>query len=547
MATKNDGHGATPFVRLAELFRPERAELWMIMWYAVVVGVFWLATPIAIEALVSTVQFGVLLWPVLWLALVLLACLTLMATVQAAEVYVIEVLQRRLFVRLASDFATHLPRVRFDVHDHTYVPEVTNRFFDVLTIQKATATLLLDGVTLVMSTAIGLLVLALYHPVLLGFGLVLIVALIVLGFMGRGAIASSLQESQAKYALVAWLEELARTPRSFKVGNGPRLAREEADRLAHDYLTQRHGHFRILYGQTVFAFAIQVAASGLLLGLGGILVIDRQLTFGQLIAAEVIVTLVAGNLAKLGKYLELWYDLCTAVEKVGHVMDLPLERVTGEALPPARHGMAVAVERVAWGGHAPVLGGVSWTVRANEKVALAGPSGSGKTTLLDILAGFREPTEGHVAFDGIDSRSLRLESVREHVAVVHGVEVFAGTIEENLRVGRTDVTLADISAALGIVGLTETVRGFPTALETPLMPSGLPLSAGEAIRLGIARALLGRPRLLLLDGVLDQLDLRDSPALLPTLFAADAPWTLILVSHDPEILACCERVLGVAG
>lgn len=528
------GHGHStprPFTRLRQLLRPERWDIGAMVVFAAAVAVLSLATPIAVESLVNTVAFGVLMWPVVVLAGILMGCLGLAAAIRAMQVYVVECMQRRLFVRVVADYAHRFPRIRLEAFDRRYGPELANRFFDVLNFQKALAFLLLDGVGLVVTATVGMVVLAFYHPFLLGFDILLILLIaFTLFVLGRGGIRTCLHESHAKYDVAAWLEELLRCPREFKFAGGSRLASETADRLAGEYVAARKAHFRVVWRQTVFSLALQVVASTALLGLGGYLVINRQLTLGQLVAAELIVALVVASVAKLGKYAEAYYDLLGAAEKLGLVTDLPLEREGGEALAAGQRGLEVKVR------------GADFHVRPTEKIAVIGFAGSGTTAFFEALCGLRESGRGDVELDGIDLRGLSLDHLRQYVAIVGSTAIIVGTVLENVRLGRLQLSPAEVREALRIVGLESTIRGLPHGLETPLTPSGGPLSASQALRLGIARALVGRPRLLLLDGVLDALDSRDCPELLPRLFDPTAPWTLLIASTNPAVIGMCDRI-----
>jgi len=528
------------------LLKPERRDIVAVVVFAVAVAVLSLATPIAVESLVNTVAFGILLWPVVIIAGILMTCLGLAAAIRAVQVYVVECVQRRLFVRVVADYAHRLPRVRLEAFDQRYGPELANRFFDVLNLQKSLAFLLLDGVALVVTAVVGMIVLAFYHPFLLGFDILLLLLIaFTLFVLGWGGVRTSLHESHAKYDVAAWLQELLRCLRAFKFAGGRQLALEKADHLAGQYVTARREHFRVVWRQTVFALGLQVVASTALLGLGGYLVINRQLTLGQLVAAELIVALIVASVAKLGKYAETYYDLMSGAEKLGLLTDLPLEREGGEALTDGGSGIAVRVNGVDRVAHRTLPTPADWHVAAGERVAVVGPPGSGKTTLFEMLCGLREPGHGIVEMDGIDLRGLSLERMREQVVLVEGSGIFTGTIAENVRVGRTHLSPGDVREVLRVVGLLGAVQNLPRELDTPLTPDGGPLSASQALRLGIARALVGRPRLLILDGVLDALDPRDCPDLLPRLFDRSAPWTLLVASTNPAVVGMCDRIIGL--
>ncbi len=534
-----------PYTRLRQLLQPERRDIAAVVMFAAAVAVLSLATPIAVESLVNTVAFGVLMWPVLVITGILMTCLGLAAAIRAMQVYVVECVQRRLFVRVVADYAHRLPRIRLDAFDRRYGPELANRFFDVLNLQKSLATLLLDGVALVVTVLVGMVVLAFYHPFFLGFDILLLVMIaFVLFALGGGGVRTALHESHAKYDVAAWLQELLRCLRAFKFAGGRQLALEKADQLAGEYVTARQQHFRVVWRQTVFALGLQVVAATGLLGLGGYLVIDRQLTLGQLVAAELIVALVVASVAKLGKYAETYYDLLAAAEKLGLVTDLPLEREGGEVLADGAVGIAVFVRGVDRVSHRTLADSPEWRIAPNERVAIVDAPGSGKTTRFEMLCGLREREHGVATMDGIDVRELSPEHLRERVALVGGAEIFAGTVLENVRVGRPHLTPADVREALRAVGLIDAVQRLPRGSDTMLIPDGGPLSVDQAVRLTLARAIVGRPRLLIIDGALDALSPAECPELLPRLFDRSAPWTLIVASSDRAVIGMCDRTIG---
>ena len=547
MADQHHHSGAKtrPWKRLTDALRFERSDLGTVIAFAVAVGVLSIVTPAAIEALVNTVAFGVQLWPVVVLAGVMFGFLFLSVMLRAMQLFVVECLQRRFFVRTADAFADHFARAEIEAFDGRNPTDIVNRFFEVASVQKAFATLLVDGIGVVMVTLVGLLVLAFYHPYLLTFAAVMAALVFFLLFvLGIGGVKSSIDESYAKFDVAAWLEELAKCPHTFRFGRGGELAHQRADELADAYVTARRRHFRVVWRQTLFAFLLEAVAMTVLLGLGGWLVINRQLTLGQLVAGELIVALVLAAISKSGKYIETFYDLQASLDKLGVIDQLPLERSGGEVLPTADRPMRVVAEVRRWtlGGHG---GGMEplrrLEISPGERVAVCGPSGSGKTRLMETLALLRVPTEGLLEFDGLDARSLDRPQTRLQVAYVGQAETFADTVAENIRVGRNDLSAADVRRALEMVGLADTVARLPEGVGTPIASDGLPLSANEVSRLSIARAIAGKPRLLLINGMLDRLDLRTCPELVESLFDREAPWTLVIVTARDDIKSRCDR------
>ncbi|UQA57767.1 peptidase domain-containing ABC transporter [Polyangium aurulentum] len=540
------GRGApSPFSRLVSLLRLERDDVGVALVYAIGVGIISLAAPIGVQALVNTVAFGGLLQPLVVLTLLVLVALAFAGVLRALQAHVVERIQQRVFVRVAVDLAQRLPRVRADALGRSYGPELVNRFFDVLTVQKGAATLLVDGVSIALQTAVGMLVLAFYHPTLLVFdaALVAAVAFVLLG-LGRGAVKTSVKESKAKYAVAAWLEEMARHPVAFRSSGGAAFARARAEDLLRGWLGMRRKHFTVLFRQIVGSLAVGALASAALLGVGGWLVITGKLTLGQLVAAELIVTSVVAGIAKFGKHLESFYDLCAGVDKLGQLVDLPLEPPGGTPVARGDKGARVELVGVSFGfpGKEPLLARVDLTLAPGARVAVLGPSGAGKSTLVDLVYALRAPTRGRVDVDGADVRDLEVSSLREHVAIIRGTDIFDGTVADNVRVGRPDVTTREVRAALEAVGLWEEIAALPEGLDTQLGTGGAILSRGQALRICAARAIARRPRLVLLDEPIDGLDPASRRALFSALFDRKAPWTLLSTTHDREVLRGCDEI-----
>jgi ABC-type bacteriocin/lantibiotic exporter with double-glycine peptidase domain len=543
------GH-VSPVRRLIALMRPEATELWTLVVFSAITGLLYLALPLAINAFISNLSFGTRSGPFLQglvvLGAVLLLCLAVAAALRGLQHTVAEVVQRRLFVRLGSDLAHRIPHVDLAAMDRVHAPELVNRFLDVITVQKSASMLLLTGVNLVLSTIIGLTVLAFYHPFLLAFSIVLVTALAGIVFLlGRRALGTSITESKRKYEVVDWLEELARHPRVFKGPGGLELATSRADGLIRSYLDARRSHFRILLRQISSLLALEVVAATLLLVVGGWLVLDQQLTLGQLVASEIIVSAIVASISKLGKQFEAWYDAVAAVDKLGHLVDLPLERAGGETprdTTTAARIVAVDLTHARFGGP-PNFAPLEFTIDPGERVAVLGARGSGTSSVLEMLVGLRRPHGGSVSIDGLDVRSWHLPSLRRDACLLRSGDLVTGTIAENVRLGRPEIGLVETQQAIEAVGLGAAIRALPDGLATPLVTGGLPLAGRQRARLLVARAIAMRPRLLLVDEVLDGLDADTIEELLAALHSPSLPCTVVLATRDPAIASRVDRTI----
>ncbi|WP_254511244.1 peptidase domain-containing ABC transporter [Anatilimnocola floriformis] len=549
----NDAHHQSPLRRLTKLLQPELFDIGVVTLFSLIVGILSLATPITVEALVNTVAFGRYLQPLFVLALLLFTFLSFAAFLRCLQAYVAEVMQRRIFVRVVAYLAERLPRARGSAFAGQNGAEMLNRFFEVITVQKSAAVLVLDGIAIVITGIIGMIVLALYHPYLLGFNIVLIGTVLFAVFaLGRGAVQTAIDESYKKYAVASWLEQLALYPTTFKLGGGLHNALQTADDLTVAYLEARAAHFRVLFRQIAFTLAAQACAAAGMIGIGGFLVINGQLTLGQLVAAELIVAVVVGSFAKLGKHMESYYDLLAACDKLGYLFELPIEEETGHAPPRTSQGAHLRFHQVHWplgyeqpaGSHAPRRA-LTFEIRPGERILITGPSASGKSSLLDTLYALYSTTAGYIEFDGIDLRSICPAKLREQVVLLRDPEILAGTIAENVHLGRPNVTHSDVRRSLEAVGLWQEIMNLPEGLDSNVAFGGGGLSGSQRIRLMLARALAGHPRLLLIDALLDQLSETHLRQALTAMGASDQPCTVLLISNRERLADFCDRELSL--
>jgi len=540
----------TPFQRFVALLRPEIREVRVILVLSVITGVLYLATPLTVDAVVNNFAFGsdqpVYVQALIVLAVFLLFLLAMLGVLRAAQDYAMEIIQRRLFVRLTADVAYRLPRVPLEVLETHQGPELVNRFFDVVTIQKSSSGLLLDGINVIFSTLIGLVVLGFYHPLLLLFALILLGLLVIVVFLpARRAVRTSIDESYAKHSVVGWLEQIAMFPVLFRSSGAAEIACSTADRLAQRYLEARKAHFRVLMGQIASLLALQAVASSALLSIGGWLVLRAELTLGQLVASELIVAAIVAAISKLGKHLESWYDAMAAVNKLGYLVDLPVERSHGDRPGFPDKGLSVQLQDLGYvhanGQH--LLDALNLEIRPGTRLGIVSPGGLGGSALLDLMAGLREATSGRVLINGTDLRLWQLGELRRQVFLVRGQEIVEGSILDNIRLGSPDLDIESVNRALEGVGLLGAIQQLPEGLETQLSPGGHPLSGSQRSRLILARAIIRKPRLLLVDEALDGLETGTLERLEAALFDDQDPRTLVLVTRDPDLIQRCDQVL----
>lgn len=539
-------HGVSPLMRLWDMLIEDKRDLFVLFTYTLITGFISLAVPLAAQALVNTIAAGIFLQPLIVLSLLVLAGLVFSSILRIMKLSLVENLEQRIFARITLLLSERIPEIKAAALTDEYMPELINRFFDVVNVQKAWGKLLLEMPTALLQVFVGLLLMAFYSPFLLAFDLIIIIFVtFATAVLGIGGLRTSIAESVLKYRLAEWLEDMGRCQTSLKTNGTSQYLNQRTDNLVMKYLGARRAHFAVLFRQALGTYLFQALASAGILAVGGWLVINRQLTLGQLVAAEIVVLTVLAALEKLIRNCDTFYDLLTGLHKVGHLTDLPLERSNGIELPFNNCGLSVACRgiRFSYNQGREILAGVDLRLQAGERASLVGASGAGKSTIASILCGLHEASNGTIEMAGLDIRDIDLKSLRRSVGLVGDTnEIFEGTIEDNVSLGRSFVSHQDVRWALELAQFSDDLVNAPYGLSTMLVSGGRNLSRGQVQRLLIARAVAERPRLLILDEAFTGIDERTKLKIIDALFAPENLWTVLDISHDAEVVMRSSKV-----
>ena len=548
VGTRAEGQAPSPLQRTFQLLGREKREIGLVYLYATLVGLLSLTLPLAVQSIIGLIQGGLFLQPIIWLIAFVILGAFASGALGIAQLHVVELIQQRIFARVAFEFGFKVPRLDFETTLNADLPETMNRFFEVVTIQKSLGKLLTEATAALLSASFGMILLTFYHPYFTLFGFALLFALFLLfRFSGPKGLETSLAESKYKYRTVHWLEEMARAITAFKFSGGSPLPMRRMDELVTGYLKYRRKHFSVLLQQAWSMIAFKVIVTGGLLVLGAVLVVNRQISLGQFVASEIVIVTILSSVEKLIQSIATVYDLLTSVDKLGYVTDLPMEEPRGVPLTARAEGFRVVLRDVTYrypGAPAASLRGVNLTVDAGAKVGIVGADGAGQSTLLRVMSGLLEGYEGTITFDGVTLRDLDQRGLRAQVGQMLSLaDLFDGTIEENVTVGRPDVSTADVLRSLERSALAEQVQAMPLGLRTPVSAGGGSLSVSNAKKLLLAQAIVGHPRLLLLEDIVQYLEGESREAVIRMLTHDAAGWTLVIVTHDPALLAACDRVV----
>ncbi|MCO4099828.1 MAG: ABC transporter ATP-binding protein [Gemmatimonas sp.] len=548
-----DEEHRTPVQRTFALMARERREILTVFFYATLAGGLSLILPLAVGGIVQLVQGRLFLQPVIVLISFVILGTIVAGVLQIGILKVVERIQQRVFARMALEFAFRVPRMKYSASMEQNLPEQMNRLFEAVAIQKGVQKLLIDVPTAVLTVMFGLILLTVYSPWFSLFAVVVLFILyLIIKWTGPEGLATSIVESKYKYKAVHWLEEIARAVHAFKYAGDSTLPVERMDDVITGYLKYRKKHFAVLVKQTIALIGFKTFITAAVLILGATLVQTNRLLLGQFVAAEVVIVTVLAGIEKLITSLATVYDVLTSVDKSGHVADLPLESRGGLA-PIHSPGVGIAIEtrELAYrypGAPLPSVSGVTLRIAPGERVGIMGVDGSGRSTLLKLLASLIDDYDGTIRYDGITLRDLDRPALRSRIGqMLSWTDLFDGSVEENVSVGRAHITPLDVRAALDDLQLTDEIQQLPQGLQTELSNGARNLPTHLANKLLIAQGIVGNPRLVVFDDFFQNLDASSRALIIRLLTDRSRPWTVLAVSNDPLLLAEFDRVVVVHG
>ncbi len=540
-------HIMTPWQRFVGLLKLERKSVLQVLYYAVFAGLVSLSLPLGIQAIINLIQGAQITTS--WIVLVTLVTMgvAFVGVLQLMQLRIIESIQQRIFTKASFEFTYRFPKIKMEELRNYYPPELANRFFDVLTIQKGVAKILVDIPAAILQIIFALILLSFYHPFFIVFGVLLLgLIYLVFKFTAQKGMQTSLDESKNKYKVAHWIQEVARAVSSFKLSGKTNLALAKNDGLVNSYLEAREGHFKILVIQFIQMIGFKVIVTAGLLIVGGFLVLRQEMNIGQFVAAEIIILLVINSVEKLILGLESFYDVLTSLEKMGQVVDKEIEDQHGE-LPYFTNDFTIELNQVTYSvpdRSKDILRNINLKVEANKSTLINGVSGSGKSSLLRLIAGIIKPTKGNVYLDNFSLENILLNHYRSQIGLSLSEETpFEGSLRENITFGDKNITDEAIFWAVENVGLAQFVKEQPKGLNTIINPEGKRISYSIIKKIILARAIVNKPKLLILEDSLDQFETDEATKIMDFLSNKTNSWTLIVVSTNERWKTICDKTI----
>lgn len=536
----------TPLQRFYNLLKLDRRDISQIFFYAIFAGLVSLSLPLGIQAIINLIQSGRV--SISWIVLVFIVVIgvALVGILSLMQLRITENLQQKIFVRSSFEFAYRLPKIKLEELYNQYPPELANRFFDTLIIQKGTSKLLIDFSSALLQIVFGIILLSLYHPFFIVFGLLLLLLLYsIFKFSYNSGLSSSLKESKYKYKVVSWLQEIARNNFSFRKKDNFEFALEKNNKLVEEYLYHREKHFGVIKRQFTQLIVFKVIITASLLLIGGYLVLNQKMNIGQFVAAEIIILLVINSVEKIIIGLESLYDVITSIEKIGQIVDLQIEEPNTKSPDYCFTNISLEAENLRFkfpDSNDYVIEKINLKIEPTEKIYLEGNNGSGKTTLIRILSGLLQPTSGSFYINDDTYRKIDLTQYRSQIgSIITGETPFEGTILENLTFNNPNVPHENIKWAIDSVKLGDFIKSLPNGLDTKIFPEGKQLSSSNAQKILLARSIVNKPKVLFYEDPLDKMDEDAAREIIDFITDEKHKWTVVVASKNNYWKQKCTR------
>jgi ABC-type bacteriocin/lantibiotic exporter with double-glycine peptidase domain len=545
-ATANTGVRKT-VMRTLDVIRLKKGEIYSIYFFASMYGVIQLSIPLGIQMIVNFIQaytFSTSLWVLIALVL---AGVLFSGALQVTQMRIIERINQKIFSRYALEFAYRIPKLDMQGVDDYYLPELVNRFFDTVGVQKGLGKLLIDIPMASIQIIFGIILLSFYSQVFIVFGILLFIILFfIIFFTSKRGIETNNEESNYKYAVAGWLEEMARSFRTFKFSVDANLHIKESDRLVSKYLDARTSHFRVLLTQYWSLIGFKMIITGTMLIVGAVLAINNQINIGQFVAAEIVILMIMASVEKFIFSLDVVYDLFTSVDKLNKVLDKPLENSGTIQFSPADKGVEIKLKDLSFGfpANPKILHNISAHIPSGNKVCIIGSEGAGKSLLLRMLTGAYDNYTGSVLLNNIPINNYNQRSLNQHTGIIlNDQDIFQGTVLNNITLGNTAISLQDVTRLASITQFDQYISHLKDGYSTVLDVAGKRLSKSTIQKILIMRALVHKPGLLLLENPWSALN-NDNKESVQEHIVRELPNTTVLVAtNDTAFARKCDQVI----
>jgi len=492
-----------PFIRIINLLKLDKKDITSLYFYAILSGVILLVNPLGIQSIINFVMYNTASTSLVVLIGLVIISVFIAGFLQINQMKLTEKIQQKIFVRYAFAYSDILPKIRPEATEGYYMPELTNRFFDTIHLQKGLSKLLLDVPTAIIQILFGILLLSLYHTIFIAFGaLLLLIVYLIFRLSSEKGLETSMNESDYKYKVAAWLQEISRNQNTFKNYEYTQLNIQKTDEFTQGYLQNRTRHFGILETQYWSLVAFKVILTAAMLIIGCVLLLNQLINIGQFIAAEIVIIAIISAVEKLILSIDIVYDTLTAVEKLNKVLQTPTE-ANGELKLDDSKPLKVEFKNVgfSYSDKSNLLKNISFVLEPGDKAMLhKTASGVGTSTIMKLISNNLTKHTGSILINGVPKDNYEMLSYRKTVNYLSGQnEVFNGTLWENITIANPNVKPETINYLIKELGFDGFIEEFEHGYATVLLTKGAKLASHLIQEILLLRTFVQDSQLLILD------------------------------------------------
>ena len=531
--------------QLIQLAISEKKDITNIYIFAIFSGIIQLSLPLGVQSIIGFVLGGAFSTSLIVLISLVIVGVLFSGMLQLQQMKIIEKMQQKLFHTYAFMFKKNLMELDLKKSDDFYFPEMMNRFLDISTLQKGFSKILLDIPLASIQILLGLLIVAIYHPLFLILVVIMLIIIIIIFYLtSKKGLETSIKESSYKYETTGWLEEIARMIHTFKLQRAHNLSLDKMDQKVSNYLEYRTKHFNILLFQFKNLIFLKIMITAAMLIVGTYLLIHQKLNIGQFVAAEIIILMMIASVEKIITNLDTFYDLLTSLDKLHTVQNQTNENDGIHLLPVNNKGMSIEFNNVSYEyiDQLPILANLNFKIEPGEKISISGKDGSGKSTLLRLFSSLYTPNNGSILFNRIPIQNLQLGSLRNSIGIMlNRLDIFKGTIEDNITMGNKSILLQKIIEVSKAIGLEEYINHTPKGFETIIETTGKKLPRSVIKKIMILRAIINEPSLILLEEPYSELEPESVEKIQHYILHNLPNSTVIVVSNDESFIKLSDK------
>lgn len=530
------------FVKMlfATLVWEDKSFLKVAIVYGIAISMLTLSVPVSVQMLINTVANVGLQNAVIWLTVTLFVLLFISGTLTALQMLVLERFERRVYARIAADFTLRNIYAKRDYYKNINRYELVNRYFDIVQVQKILPGMVVGLFATLLQMLVGMVLVSFFHPWLLMFTIVFVSTLyIIWRVFGWRAMRTAMKMSAAKYLTGRHLEDIAHSNDYYKSGQHSDYAIQKSEKLIRNYITIRITHFRNVFSQHIGFLLLYACSNAGLLGLGGSLVISDQLSLGQLVAAELVLSAVFYGISRLGYYLSQLYDLTAALEEIYQLYDVPQEQVQQGLYLPVTAVDILCNDALFLDNTEPVI--LNFAVNGGDKILVNSVHYEAQVQLFDALKSYDMPSDGRILIAGESIVDYHTHHLRDRIIILDRPTIIECSIREYLKMDAPHATTVQIDAALELVELGNVIAALPDKKDTQMLAHGGPLTTAQTLRLKLASAILAQPHVLILNECFDMISYQRRVRIMERL--CEKPDMTFLYCSNLRDMKCFDKYL----